>query len=81
MTLLLVTMVVTTYTMQEIGVTVPQMVTNMVTLWLVVVFLTQPYQPLIGILISLIHYLLATTTPNMIGYDLFYPPALLTWFC
>jgi hypothetical protein len=47
----------------------------------VLVFLTQPYQPLVGTIIGLLHYLLATTTPNMLGFDLFYPPAPLTWFC
>jgi hypothetical protein len=57
------------------------MVTNMVVVWLVVAFLTAPYQPLIGVVIALLHYMLATTTPNMLGYDLFYPPQFLQWFC
>ena len=79
--LLLSSMVVTTYLMREVGSNVPVIVNNITALWFVCVFLTQPYQPLIGVVIGIFHYLLATTTPNMLGFDLFYPVAPLKWFC
>jgi hypothetical protein len=74
-------MVVTTYLMREVSHSVPTVVNNIATLWFVCVFLTQPYQPLIGLVIGVVHYLLATTTPNMLGIDFFYPPEPLRWFC
>jgi hypothetical protein len=40
---LLVTMMLTTYAMQHIETSVPQLVTNMVALWMLVQILTQPY--------------------------------------
>jgi hypothetical protein len=40
---LLSAMTATTYLMQEVSYTVPPMVQNIVVLWFVIVFLTQPY--------------------------------------
>ena len=47
-------MVATTFLMQEVSASVSVMVSNITILWLVIVFLTQPYQPLIGVVIAVI---------------------------
>ena len=60
---------------------VPPLVTSILTFWYVFMQLSNPVPCFTGVCIGLVQGVLSMSTPALIGFDFFHPPALLTYLC